>query len=61
MRNGFCQRSLIVLDRLNLIVLDRLNLIVLDRLNLKRTMTSSESALEGKLFVEFIALEGPSK
>lgn len=27
-----------------------------DRLNLRRTLTSSESALEGKLFVEFIAL-----
>ena len=27
-----------------------------DRLNLRRTRTSSESALEGKLFVEFIAL-----
>ena len=29
---------------------------VKERLNLKRTMTSSESSLEGKLFVEFIAL-----
>lgn len=27
-----------------------------DRLNLRRTQTSSESALEGKLFVEFVAL-----
>ena len=27
-----------------------------ERLNLKRTLTSSESALEGKLFVEFVAL-----
>lgn len=27
-----------------------------ERLNLRRTLTSSESALEGKLFVEFIAL-----
>lgn len=27
-----------------------------DRLNFSRTLTSSESALEGKLFVEFIAL-----
>ena len=27
-----------------------------DRLNLRRTLTSSESALEGKLFVEFVAL-----
>ena len=27
-----------------------------DRLNLRRTLTSSESSLEGKLFVEFIAL-----
>ena len=27
-----------------------------ERLNLRRTMTSSESSLEGKLFVEFIAL-----
>ena len=29
---------------------------VKERLNLRRTMTSSESSLEGKLFVEFIAL-----
>lgn len=29
---------------------------VKERLNLKRTMVSSESALEGKLFVEFVAL-----
>ncbi len=29
---------------------------VKERLNLRRTMTSSETALEGKLFVEFIAL-----
>ena len=29
---------------------------VKERLNLKRTMTSSESSLEGKLFVEFVAL-----
>ena len=27
-----------------------------DRLNLRRTLTSSESSLEGKLFVEFVAL-----
>ena len=27
-----------------------------ERLNLRRTLTSSESALEGKLFVEFVAL-----
>ncbi len=27
-----------------------------ERLNLKRTLTSSESSLEGKLFVEFVAL-----
>ena len=27
-----------------------------DRLNLRRTLISSESALEGKLFVEFVAL-----
>ena len=27
-----------------------------ERLNLRRTMTSSESSLEGKLFVEFVAL-----
>ena len=27
-----------------------------DRLNLRRTLTSSESALEGKLFVSFVAL-----
>ena len=26
-----------------------------DRLNLRRTLTSSESSLEGKLFVEFVA------
>lgn len=29
---------------------------VKERLNLRRTMNSSESSLEGKLFVEFIAL-----
>ena len=29
---------------------------VKERLNLKRTMTSSESSLDGKLFVEFVAL-----
>lgn len=29
---------------------------VKERLNLRRTMTSSESSLEGKLFVEFVAL-----
>ena len=29
---------------------------VKERLNLRRTLTSSESALEGKLFVEFVAL-----
>jgi len=29
---------------------------VKERLNLKRTLTSSESSLEGKLFVEFVAL-----
>ena len=29
---------------------------VKERLNLRRTMTSSDSALEGKLFVEFVAL-----
>ena len=27
-----------------------------ERLNLRRTLTSSESSLEGKLFVEFVAL-----
>lgn len=27
-----------------------------DRLNLRRTLTSSESSLEGNLFVEFVAL-----
>ena len=27
-----------------------------ERLNLRRTLTSFESALEGKLFVEFVAL-----
>ena len=27
-----------------------------DRLNLRRTLASSESSLEGKLFVEFVAL-----
>ena len=30
--------------------------LVKERLNLRRTMTSSESSLEGKLFVEFVAL-----
>ena len=29
---------------------------VKERMNLRRTMTSSESSLEGKLFVEFVAL-----
>ena len=29
---------------------------VKERLNLRRMMTSSESSLEGKLFVEFVAL-----
>ena len=29
---------------------------VKERLNLRRTMTSSENSLEGKLFVEFVAL-----